>query len=50
MSAQIRAELKQTNKTLSALSKKLDRFDDRVTVEVRDHTQRIRKIESRLRG
>jgi len=50
MSAQIRAELKQTNKTLSALSKKLDRFDDRVTVEVRDHTQRIRKIERGLRG
>jgi phage-related minor tail protein len=49
--AQLRAELKQTNKVLGALSKKFERFDDRVTVEVRDHTQRLRKLEgSRGRG
>ena len=39
------AELKQTNKTLTALSKKFDRFDDRVSVEVKDHDQRLRKLE-----
>jgi len=41
----IDAELKQTNKTLTALNKKFDRFDDRVTVEVKDHDQRLRKLE-----
>jgi hypothetical protein len=41
----IDAELKQTNKTLTALNKKFDRFDDRVSVEVKDHDQRLRKLE-----
>ncbi len=44
--SQLRTELKQTNKALSALSKKFDRFDDRVSVEVSDHNQRLRKLES----
>ena len=47
LGGQLRTELKQTNKTLTALSKKLDRFDDRVSVEVRDHGQRLRKLEGR---
>ncbi|HEY2662785.1 MAG TPA: hypothetical protein VGI47_00495, partial [Candidatus Binataceae bacterium] len=43
------AELKQTNKTLTALNKKFDRFDDRVSVEVKDHDHRLRKLERSTR-
>jgi hypothetical protein len=43
------AELKQTNKSLSNLAHKFDRFDDRITVQTRDQDQRIRKLE-RKRG
>lgn len=41
------AELKQTNKTLASLARKFDRFDDRVTVQAKDHDQRLRKLEQR---
>ena len=40
-------ELKQTNKTLASLARKFERFDDRVTVETKDHDQRLRKLEQR---
>ncbi|HTY56616.1 MAG TPA: hypothetical protein VMB26_15520 [Candidatus Binataceae bacterium] len=50
LAKQLRAELKQTNKTLSNLSKKFDRFDDRVSVQVKDQEQRLRKVERRARG
>ncbi len=39
------AELKQTNKALASLSRKFDRFDDRVTIQTKDHEQRMRKLE-----
>jgi uncharacterized phage infection (PIP) family protein YhgE len=50
LAKQLRTELKQTNKTLSSLSKKFDRFDDRVSVQVKDQDQRLRKVERRARG
>jgi hypothetical protein len=43
------AELKQTNKALATLARKFERFDDRMTVEVRDQDQRLRKVERRGR-
>jgi hypothetical protein len=43
------AELKQTNKSLANLAHKLERFDDRITVQTRDQDQRLRKLE-RKRG
>jgi hypothetical protein len=43
------ADLKQTNKSLANLAHKLERFDDRITVQTRDQDQRIRKLE-RKRG
>jgi hypothetical protein len=49
LAKQLRAELKQTNKTLANLSKKFDRFDDRVSVQVKDQDQRLRKLERRAR-
>ncbi|HKV54751.1 MAG TPA: hypothetical protein VJN94_08915 [Candidatus Binataceae bacterium] len=41
------AELKQTNKALATLSRKFERFDDRVTVQTKDQEQRLRKLERR---
>jgi hypothetical protein len=43
----IGAELKQTNKALASLARKFERFDDRVTVQTKDHDQRLRKLEQR---
>jgi hypothetical protein len=43
----VEAELKQTNKTLTSLTRKFERFDDRITVETRDQEQRLRKLERR---
>ncbi len=43
-------DIKQTNKALTALARKFDRFDDRMTVQVRDQDQRLRKLERRGRG
>ena len=43
----VEAELKQTNKALASLSRKFERFDDKITVETRDQDQRLRKLERR---
>jgi hypothetical protein len=40
-------ELKHTNKTLTSLTRKFERFDDRVTVQTKEHDQRLRKLEQR---
>ena len=40
-------DLKQTNKALGALARKFERFDDRITVQVRDQDQRLKKVEQR---
>jgi archaellum component FlaC len=40
------AEIKQTNKAVATLSRKFERFDDRMTVQVKDQDQRLKKIES----
>jgi hypothetical protein len=39
------AELKQTNKALTSLARKFERFDDRITVQTKDQDQRLRKLE-----
>lgn len=39
------AEIKQTNKTLTDLTRKFERFDDRITIQTRDQEQRMRKLE-----
>jgi flagellar hook-length control protein FliK len=41
------AELKQTSKALASLARKFERFDDRITVQTKDHDQRLRKLEQR---
>ena len=41
------AELKQTNKALTSLARKFERFDDRITVQTKDQDQRLRKLERR---
>jgi hypothetical protein len=41
------AGLKQTNKALAGLARKFERFDDRITVQTKDHDQRLRKLEQR---
>ena len=40
-------ELKQTNKALASLTRKFERFDDRITIATKDHDQRLRKLEQR---
>lgn len=40
------AEIKQTNKAVATLSRKFERFDDRMTVQVKDQDQRLKKVES----
>lgn len=49
-SRKLGGDIKQTNKTIAALARKFERFDDRMTVQVRDQDQRLRKIERRGRG
>jgi hypothetical protein len=41
------AALKENGKVLAGLSRKLERFDDRMTVRTTDHEQRLRKLERR---
>lgn len=41
------ADLKQTNKAVTSLARKFERFDDRITVQAKDQDQRIRKLERR---
>jgi hypothetical protein len=40
-------QLKQTNKALAGLTRKFERFDDRITVQTKDQDQRLRKLEQR---
>ena len=47
---QLSGEIKLGQKSLAALSKKFERFDDRVSVQVKDQEQRLRKTERRARG
>ena len=39
------AELKHTNKAVAELTRKFERFDDRITIQSRDQEQRVRKLE-----
>lgn len=39
------AELKHTNKAVTDLARKFERFDDRITIQSRDQEQRVRKLE-----
>ncbi len=39
------AEIKQANKAVANLSRKFERFDDRMTVQVKDQDQRLKKVE-----
>ena len=43
----LEGELKQTGKSLASLTRKFERFDDRITVDTRDQDQRLRKLERR---
>ena len=43
----LETELKQTGKALASLTRKFERFDDRITVDTRDQDQRLRKLERR---
>jgi hypothetical protein len=49
LAAEVRNEVKATHKALSSMAKKFDRFDDKISVQVKDHDQRLRKLE-RARG
>ncbi len=41
------AELKRTSKALASLTRKFERFDDRITIQTKEHDQRLRKLEQR---
>ena len=43
----LESDMKLTNKTLTSLTRKFERFDDRATVQVKDQEQRIKKLEQR---
>ena len=43
----LEADMKLTNKTLTSLTRKFERFDDRATIQVKDQEQRIKKLEQR---
>jgi hypothetical protein len=47
MTKKLDAELKLANKALTSLTRKFERFDDRITVQSKDQDQRIRKLERR---
>ncbi len=40
------AEIKLANKAVTTLSRKFERFDDRMTVQVKDQDQRLKKVET----
>ena len=46
----IEAELKRTHKILSDLNRKFGRLDDRVTIQSKDHEQRLKKLERASNG
>jgi methyl-accepting chemotaxis protein len=50
LGAEIRDQVKATHKALTSLAKKFERFDDKMTVQVKDHDQRLRKLERQARG
>ncbi len=50
LAAEVRNEVKATHKALTGLAKKFERFDDKMTVQVKDHDQRLRKLERQARG
>jgi seryl-tRNA synthetase len=50
LAAEVRNEVKATHKALTSLAKKFERFDDKMTVQVKDHDQRLRKLERQARG
>lgn len=47
MTKKLETELKLANKALTSLTRKFERFDDRITVQAKDQDQRIRKLERR---
>jgi len=46
----LQTEVKTTNKSLANLLKKFERFDDRLTVQIKDQDQRLRKLERRAKA
>jgi hypothetical protein len=50
LAAEVRNEVKATHKALTGLAKKFERFDDKLSVQVKDHDQRLRKLERSARG
>ncbi len=50
LAAEVRNEVKATHKALTGLAKKFERFDDKMTVQVKDHDQRLRKLERQAKG
>jgi len=50
LAAEVRNEVKATHKALTGLAKKFERFDDKMSVQVKDHDQRLRKLERQARG
>jgi len=49
LAGEVRNEIKATHKALTGLAKKFERFDDKMTVQVKDHDQRLRKLERQAR-
>lgn len=47
---EVAADVKATSKALTSLIKKFDRFDDRITVQIKDQDQRLRKLERRAKA
>jgi seryl-tRNA synthetase len=50
LASEVRNEVKATHKALTGLAKKFERFDDKISVQVKDHDQRLRKLERQARG
>ncbi len=50
LAAEVRNEVKATHKALTGLAKKFERFDDKMSVQVKDHDQRLHKLERSARG
>src|SRR5262249_38458448 len=50
LAGEVRNEVKATHKALATRAKKFERFDDKMTVQVKDHDQRLRKLERQARG
>ena len=50
VAAEVRNEVKATHKALTSLAKKFDRFDNKISVQVKDQDQRLRKLERQARG